>query len=80
MAGDSIDGHIDGESGDPRSSFGNVVESIDAIIRRHPAGSARRIGSELDRNEPASLPDNVVDLRSRLIAARTGGGYPDDAA
>ncbi|HEY1739221.1 MAG TPA: hypothetical protein VGI86_10945 [Acidimicrobiia bacterium] len=70
----------DGQSEDPRSSFGRVVESVDAIISRHPAGSARRIGRVDDSAEPAPLPDNVVDLRTRLIAARAGSGYPDDAA
>ena len=62
MAHDSTGGHTDGESEDPRSSFGRVVESVDAVIHRHPAGGAR-IGREPDRDEsPCTLPENVIDL------------------
>jgi hypothetical protein len=60
-----------------RDEFEDVVRNLDAVVRRHPAGSGRRT---TERTElPAELPENVVDLRSRLATARTGG-YPDDAA
>jgi hypothetical protein len=68
MPGDELD--------ERRSSFDRVVDSLDAVIRRHPAGSALR---DADNAEARPLPDNVVDLRSRLAVARSGA-VPDDAA
>ncbi len=65
------------ESQDGRASFGRVLESLDAIVARHPAGSARSEGEAAE--QPHALPDNVVDLRARLAMARTGS-IPDDAA
>jgi len=67
---------------EPRSSYDRVVESVDAVIRRHPSytgGRARRDADTGEQQPPAALPDNVVDLRSRLAVARSGG-FPDDAA
>jgi hypothetical protein len=67
---------------DQRSSFDRVVESVDAVIHRHPSlGRALRNGEQHAETStsPHQLPDNVVDLRSRLTVARTGG-LPDDAA
>ncbi len=64
-----------------RASFGRVVESVDAVIRRHPAGRALRdaeAGAET-AEAPRPLPDNVVDLRARRFAVKAGA-VPDDAA
>ncbi len=66
------------EHEDSRSSFGRVVENLDAIVRRHPAGSALRDAEAVD-STTRSRPDNVVDLRSRLTPVRSGS-LPDDAA
>ena len=66
---------------DARASYDRVVESLDAVVRRHPAGSARRDRAESAPNPTAKpLPDNVVDLRARRAPVRSGAGFPDDAA
>ena len=63
---------------DPRSDYGRVLESLNAVIHRHP--SASRAARDADEGQAeALLPSNVVDLRARLATARSGG-YPDDAA
>ena len=59
--------------------FENVIESVDAVVRRHPAGRALRNAEPPEPAKRAPLPDNVVDLRARRIAVRAGS-VPDDAA
>ena len=71
---------------EPRASFDHVVESLDAVIHRHPshteARARRDSGTEGADDAPVvtALPDNVVDLRARRLATARSGGYPDDAA
>ncbi len=50
-----------------RSTHADVLESLERVIRAHPSGSAGR--------PPAMAADTmgtVVDLRSRLVVARSG--------
>jgi hypothetical protein len=61
-----------------RSSYADVLESLDAVIHAHPAKGRRSESAEPPSPRPA-LPDNVIDLRSRLTPARASS-LPDDAA
>ncbi len=70
-----------------RSSYGRALENLEAVIRAHPSSGGSDRGergltvADQERNgtQSTALPDNVVDLRSRLALARSGS-IPDDAA
>jgi hypothetical protein len=68
-----------------RATHNEVLETLEAVIARHPTNVARTV---TPGGEPASIPDGplapVVDLRARRelarAAARASFGAPDDAA
>ena len=64
-----------------RSTHARVLESLEDVISRHPAGANLRTVEPTPEVDP-DRPSNVIDLRSRFTLARSAGGSftPDDAA
>jgi hypothetical protein len=69
-----------------RATHMRVLESLDAVISAHPAGSHLRTARpEVDPHQPlravAAEGNNVIDLRSRFAMARSHTPTtPNDAA
>ena len=64
-----------------RSTHARVLESLEEVISRHPAGANLRTVEPTPEIDP-DRPANVIDLRSRFSLARAAStNYtPDDAA
>ena len=63
-----------------RSTHARVLESLEEVIKKHPAGANLRTVEPTIDEEP-DRPANVIDIRSRFALARTTSSFtPDDAA
>ena len=64
-----------------RSTHARVLESLEQVISKHPAGANLRSVEPTPEIDP-DRPSNVIDLRSRFSMARvsSSGVTPDDAA
>ncbi len=68
-----------------RATHMQVLESLDEVIKAHPAGSHLRTARpELDPHQPLRAVEasgsNVVDIRSRFALTATNSDSPNDAA
>ncbi len=68
-----------------RATHMRVLESLDEVIKSHPAGSHLRTARpEVDPHQPlrsvTTTASNVVDIRSRFALTATNSHTPNDAA
>ena len=64
-----------------RSEHARVLESLEAVIRRHPAmPTTEHAAPTPAARSGVHLGPNVVDLDARRALARSASGGPNDAA